>query len=150
VGEYTRKAESRTPVKSAGDINSTDYYLGLAFSYPLQNTDSRSRLESAKIAIEEINSEYAILKNSYQRSLDSLIIHYKDVSRILSLREKRIVALEQKYKFDTQRYQQSQIDLDILLNTTIDITNEKINLLQLKKQIIDNYIDYADITEGLE
>ncbi|MCL2155781.1 MAG: TolC family protein [Leptospirales bacterium] len=150
VGEYTRKAENREAVKSMGDMKSSDYYLGVALSYPLENTDSRSKAESAKIAIEEVNSEYAILKNSYQKSLESIIIQYTDVSRILSLREKRVEALEQKYKFDSQRYQQSQIDLDILLNTTIDITNEKITLLQLKKQIIDNYIDYSDITEGIE
>ena len=150
VGEYTRKAENQSSAKSIGNMNSTDYYVGLAFSYPLQNTGSRSRLESAKIAIEEINSEYAILKNSYQRSLETIINQYTSASHILSLREKRLAALEQKYRFDSQRYQQSQIDLDILLNTTIDITNEKINLLQLKKQIIDNYIDYADITEGVE
>jgi outer membrane protein TolC len=150
VAEYARKAENREAVKSIGDMKSTDYYLGLALSYPLGNTDSRSKLESAKIAVEEINSEYSILKNSYQKSLESIIIQYTDVSRILSLREKRIEALEQKYRFDSQRYQQSQIDLDILLNTTIDITNEKITLLQLKKQIIDNYIDYSDITEGSE
>jgi len=148
VAEYTRKAETREAVKSIGDMKSTDYYLGLAFSYPLENTGSRSKLETAKIAIEEINSEYSVSKNSYQKSLETIIIQYKDVSRILSLREKRVAALEQKYKFDSQRYQQSQIDLDILLNTTIDITNEKITLLQLKKQIIDNYIDYSDITEG--
>ncbi|MCL1832900.1 MAG: TolC family protein [Leptospirales bacterium] len=148
VAEYARKTEN--PTIRSGDINATDYYLGLAFSYPLGNTDSRSRLESAKIAVEEINSEYAISKNSYQKSLDSILSQYNDASRILSLREKRVEALEQKYKFDSQRYHQSQIDLDLLLNTTIDITNERITMLQLKKQLIDNYIDYSDITEGLE
>jgi outer membrane protein TolC len=150
VAEYTKKAENNAAVKSVSDMNSTDYYLGLAFSYPLGNTDSRSKFESAKIAIEEINSEYSISKNSYQKSLDSIISQYKDASHILSLRGKRVEALEQKNKFDSQRYQQSQIDLDILLNTTIDITNERITMLQLKKQLIDNYIDYSDITEGLE
>jgi outer membrane protein TolC len=128
-------------------MNSTDYYLGVSFSYPLQNTESKSKADEAKLAIDEINSEYSVSENSYKKSLYSIISRYKDSEQLVSLREKRIKSLEAKYRFELQKYQQSQLDLETVINTSIDITNEKISLIQLKKQIIDNYIDYKDLTE---
>jgi len=150
VGEYTRKAEDNSFSKSAGNLNSTDYYAGFSFSYPLQNTENHSILEGTKLAIEEINSEYSITQNSYKKSIDSIISRYKDSRRLLVLREKRIETLAEKYRFELQKYQQSQLDIETLLNTSIEITNEKISLNQLKKQIIENYIDYSDLTEITE
>ncbi len=146
LGEYTRKSEDKTFSKSAENLNASDYYLGFSFSYPLQNTGNSSKAEESKIAIDEINSEYSISENSYRKSLDSILSRHRDSQRITDLREKRIVTLEEKQKFELQKYQQSQLDLEVLINTSIEITNEKISLLRLKKQIIENYIDYSDLT----
>jgi outer membrane protein TolC len=147
IAEYTKKAQNDSFSKSVENMNSTDYYLGFSFSYPLQNTESKSKADEAKLAIDEINSEYSVSENSYKKSLYSIISRYKDSEQLVSLREKRIKSLEAKYRFELQKYQQSQLDLETVINTSIDITNEKISLIQLKKQIIDNYIDYKDLTE---
>ena len=147
VAEYTRKSEDDTFLKSAGSMNSSDYYLGFSFSYPLQNTENLSKVEESKIAIDEINSEYSISQNSYRKSLEAIVSRYRDSERLISLHEKRIETLEEKYKFEIQKYQQSQLDLEIVINTSIEITSEKISLIQLKKQMIENYIDYSDMTE---
>lgn len=150
VAEYTRKSQDESFSKSAGNLNSSDYYVGFSFSHPLQNTENSSSLEETKIAIEEINSEYAIFRNSYTKSLDSIISRFKDSERLASLREKKIGTLEEKYRFELQKYQQSQMDLEFLINTSIEITNDRISLIRLKKQIIENYIDYTDLTERSE
>ncbi len=85
-------------------------------------------------------------ENSYKKSLETIINRKKDYARIISLREKRLEALEKKYGFEYQKYRQSQLDLETLLNTSIEITSEKISLIQLKKQAIENYLDYIDLT----
>lgn len=150
IGEYTIKSEEKEFSKSAGNMNSSDYYMGFAFSYPLQNTENRSTLEDAKLAIAEINSEYSITENSYKKSLDSIESRYRNSQRLVTLREKRIETLENKYRFEQQKYQQAQLDLETLINTSIEITNEKISLVRLKQQMIENYIDYSDLTERIE
>lgn len=150
IAEYTKKSQDETLSKSVENMNSTDYYLGFSFSYPLQNTESKSKADEAKLAIDEINSEYTISLNSYNKSLNAIISRQKDSEQLANLREKRIKALEAKYRFELQKYQQSQLDLETVINTSIDITNEKISLIQLKKQIIENYIDYQDLTESLK
>jgi len=150
LGEYTRKSEKTAFAESAGKINSSDYYMGFAFSYPLQNTENKSDLEDTKLAIEEINSEYSISKNSYTKSLDSIESRYKNSQRLVILRDKRIETLENKYRFELQKYQQAQLDIETLINTSIEITNEKISMVRLKKQIIENYIDYSDLTEKVD
>lgn len=147
VGEYTKKSADVSFSKSAENLNSTDYYLGFSFTHPLQNTENRSILEDAKLAIDEINSEYSISDNSYRKSLDSIISRRKDTERIINLREKRIDILTGKYRFELLKYQQGQLDLQTVIDTAIDVTNERISVIQLKKQIIDNYIDYMDLTE---
>jgi outer membrane protein TolC len=147
VGEYTKKSEANTFAKSAGNMNSSDYYMGFAFSYPLQNTESRSSLEDSKLAIAEINSEYSISQNSYRKSLESIRSRYTNSQRMIALREKRIETLENKYRFEQQKYQQAQLDIETLINTSIEITNENISLVRLKKQMIENYIDYFDLIE---
>jgi outer membrane protein TolC len=148
VGEYTKKSADLSFSKSAENLNSTDYYLGFSFTHPLQNTESRSILEESKLAIAEINSEYSISDNSYKKSLDAIISRQKDTERILNLREKRIEILTGKYRFELQKYQQGQLDLQTVIDTAIDVTNERISVIQLKKQIIGNYIDYMDLTES--
>jgi hypothetical protein len=66
---------------------------------------------------------------------------------MIALREKRIETLENKYRFEQQKYQQAQLDIETLINTSIEITNENISLVRLKKQMIENYIDYFDLIE---
>jgi len=150
LGEYTRKSEDTAFAKSAGSMNSSDYYMGFAFSYPLQNTENRSSLEEAKLAIAEINSEYSISRNSYKKSIDTISSRYTNSQRLVTLREKRIETLENKYRFELQKYQQAQLELETLINTSIEITNEKISLIHLKQKMIENYIDYSDLTEQIE
>ena len=147
VGEYTKKSADVSFSKSTENLNSTDYYLGFSFTHPLQNTESRSKLDETKLAIDEINSEYSISDNSYKKSLGAIISNHKDAERILALREKRIEILTAKYRFELQKYQQSQLDLQTVIDTAIEVTNERISVIQLKKQIIENYIDYSDLTE---
>lgn len=148
VGEYTKKSADLSFSKSAENLNSTDYYLGFSFTHPLQNTENRSILEESKLAIAEINSEYSISDNLYKKSLDAIISRQKDAERILNLREKRIEILTGKYRFELQKYQQGQLDLQTVIDTAIDVTNERISVIQLKKQVIGNYIDYMDLTES--
>jgi outer membrane protein TolC len=146
VGEYTKKSENKSFSGSVGNLDSSDYYIGFAFSYPLQNTENRSKAEEIRLSIEELNSEYAISEDSYVKSLNAVKTRYNDSVRLINLREKRIETLEEKYRFEMKKYQQSQLDLEILINTSVEIANEKITLVRLKKQIIENYIDYMDLT----
>jgi outer membrane protein TolC len=147
TGKYTRKAQDDSLAGAAGKIHDQDYYVGFSVSYPLGNSQSESEARAAELAVEEVNHEYDISGNEYDKNLKSIRSSAEGLKRIIGISEERIRALESKYGTEQKKYLQARLDLNFLIATANTLTAEKINLLGLKKQLIYHHIDYGDLTE---
>ncbi len=132
---------------SMAEMNDVDYSIGFSVSYPLGNTEAQSKIKDAEIAIREINREYEITENSYRKNLENIQLSVSGKKSIHDLKLKNLNALKSKYRTEQQKYRQARINLSYLVDTGISISNEEINLLQLKRDLINYYIDYRDLTE---
>ncbi len=147
TGKYTRKAQDDDLASAMGGMSDTDYYIGFSVSYPLGNSMSESERREAEIAVAEVNHEYDISKNDYRKSVESLRESAVGLRRVIELTEQRIRALESKYSTERKKYLQARMDLNFLISTANALTSEKMNLQNLKKQLIYLYVDYGDLTE---
>lgn len=151
TGQYTRKGNYTGGATEAySNINDNEYYLGFVITYPLSNSSGNAAVKDAEIAIKSINTEYEVSRKSYDANLNSAIKKIEGLKRSVSLTEKRIDVLESKYEAGYRQYLQSRRDLQFLVDTSLDITNEKISLIMLKNSLIQYSIDYADLTEGYQ
>jgi len=147
--------EAAVKVKSQEDdfsssvkkMNDVDYSIGLSVTYPLGNTEAKSKVKDAEIAIKEINREYQITENNYRKNLESILINVSGNKNIYSLKKSNLKALQSKYTTEQRKYRQARISLSYLVETGIGISTESINLLQLRRDIISYLIDYRDLTE---
>lgn len=146
-GRYTRKAQDETFAGAAGDMKDSDYYVGFSVSYPLGDSQGESDARAAELAVKEVNHEYDISGNEYDKNLKSIRSTAGGLKRIIGISEERIRVLESKYGTEQKKYLQARLDLNFLIATANTLTAEKINLLGLKKQLIYFHIDYGDLTE---
>ncbi len=145
VGTITRKAQDTTFPGAAKKINDTDYYLGLSASFPLENSAAESEKKSAALAVEEINHEYDIARINYKKNIASLANNARALKNMIELSEKRIRALESKYRTEEKKYLQARLDLTFLIATAQTLTSERLNLIRLKKMLVYHLIDHQDL-----
>lgn len=146
VGSITRKAQDTTFSGSVKNINDTDYYIGISAIFPLENNAAESEKKNAELAIEEINHEYDIALNNYRKNITVLSNNAKALKKMIDFSERRVKALESKYRTEEKKYLQARLDLTFLITTAQALTAEKLNLLRLKKLLVYHLIDYQDLT----
>lgn len=148
TGQYTKKGNSTTDAADAySNLKDNEYYLGFAITYPLSNSSGHAAVKEAEIAVKSINNEYEVSKKSYTTNLNTAIKRIDGLKKSIDITEKRISVLEAKYSAGYRQYLQSRQNLQFLIDTSLDITGEKITLNQLKNTLIQYSIDYGDLTE---
>ena len=80
-------------------------------------------------------------------SLENILIKAEGNKIIYELKQKNLKALRSKYLTEQKKYTQARINLNYLVNTGISLASEEINILQLQRDVINNFIDYLDLTE---
>ncbi len=146
VGQYTRKSANEDFSGAYSSLDETEYYIGFTVSYPLWNTEADSTVREAELAVDEINAEYAITENAYRTNTGKLAASRQSLKKIIELSELRLKSLEAKYKTVYTKYRQGNLQLQQVIDALQDITDEKISLLLYKSSLIQNYIDYIDLT----
>ncbi len=147
VAQYTRKSSEDKLGRSYGELNDSDYYIGFSASYPIGNTEAKSAVREAKIAVEEINTEYRISENTYRSNLEKLIMEKDGTSKIIELSQNRINSLEARYNTVYRKYKLGTYPLQQVIDALQDITSQKSVLLRYKNSLIQYYIDYRDLVE---
>ncbi len=148
TGQYTRKGNYAGGASEAySNVSDNEYYLGFAITYPLSNSSGNAAVKEAEIAIKSINTEYDVSRKSYDANLYTAMKKIEGLKKTVNLTGKRLNVLEAKYAAGYRQYLQSRQDLQFLVDTSLDITNENISLLLLKNSLIQYSIDYADLTE---
>lgn len=151
TGQYTRKGNSGNDAAEAySNMNDSEYYLGFAITYPLSNSSGRASVKEAEIAVKSINNEYEVSKKSFTINLNTAIKRIDGLKKSIEITEKRVAVLEAKYSAGYRQYLQSRQNLQFLIDTSLDITGEKIALNQLKNLLIQYSIDYDDLTEVIQ
>ncbi|HPS59402.1 MAG TPA: TolC family protein [Spirochaetota bacterium] len=146
TGKYTRKSMDDELAGSWSGLDDSDYYIGFTASYPLWNTGESSTLKETELAIEEINEEYSISENAYKTDVEKLKNGREAVARMIDLSEGRIRLLQAKYDAVYRKYRQGNYQLQQVIDTLQDITEEKTKLIKYKNTLIQYHIDYTDLT----
>ncbi|HOK01368.1 MAG TPA: TolC family protein [Spirochaetota bacterium] len=148
-GQYTRLANSTESIKGYSKMNESEYYIGFGITYPIENTSAKVYLKEAEIAVKEINSEFEIAKNSHKTNLETTLKSIEGLKEIIDISEKRINVLEAKYRNIYRQYLQSRKDFQYLIDTSLAVTQQKIDLLELQNSLIQYSIDYEDLAEKI-
>jgi outer membrane protein TolC len=146
TGRYTRKGmDSEFPASWSG-LDDSDYYIGFTASYPLWNTAESGSLKETELAIDEINTEYDVSENAYRKEVEKLKKSRDSVSRMIKLAEERIRLLQSRYDSVSRKYRQGNYQIQHVIDALRDITEEKIRLIMYKNTLIQDHIDYTDLT----
>ena len=147
VGQYTRQSQDQRFSDAVREMDDSDYYIGFTVTYPIGNTESRTNVRESELAVMEVNHEFDITRNEFQKSLQNIIQYAGGLKEIISLTEQRIRVLESKYRTEQAKYRQARLDLNYLITTANNVTSSKMSLLGYKRQMIQYHIDYLDLVQ---
>lgn len=146
TGRYTRKSMNEDYQGAWSGLDNSDYYIGFTASYPLWNSEESAALREAELAIEEINEEYAISENRYRTDAARLRKASESAGRMIELTGERIRLLQSRYDAVYRKYRQGNYQIQQVIDTLREITEEKTKLVKYKNTLIQYYIDYSDLT----
>lgn len=132
---------------SSTEMNDTNYTVGFEFKYNFENNANESELEDVKLNIKNLNYQYQSEKNTYKINVNTISQNIESFNNIIKNKTNNIKVLRSQFKTEKKKYNQARLNLSYVLDTDNNITSAKIDLLDHKKEIIQNYIDYLDINE---
>lgn len=145
--EMTKKNLEGTSPASIRNVPDRDYSVGFEFSYSLGNNQAESDLEAVNIEIKSLNYEYSTTLNSYKKSLLKLKESSSGIKNQIKIVDSIMLTLKKELKAERRKYRQGRLDLSDLIDTQNSILTYYISSLNLKYELISDYIDYMDAVE---
>ncbi|MCP4137178.1 MAG: TolC family protein [bacterium] len=147
VGAVTRKGSKDSFSGAARGMSDTDYSIGFEFKHTLGNNAAESDLKDIELSIRDLRKDFEKQENSYRKNLAVVITALEGNKEILKIKEKNLAVLKSQRRTERTKYSQARLALSYLVDTDNKIASEQIEILALKKQIIDLYFDYVDLTK---
>ena len=143
---YNLKSSGSSFNNSVDSISDRDLYVGLTASVSLGNISAKKELKDVLLDMTQLNHEYLISKNQYQKTLNNLLSAINGYQNILNIKKKKLESLESKYKTQNKKYRGARLNLRYLLETSDQIVSEQIDILDIKNSLISYSIDYEELT----
>ncbi len=144
--QVTRKGISEDSA-SASKPDMTDYGIGFEFTYSIGNNSAESDLKEAEIGLMALKYEYESTFNDFRKGLSGYRISAEGIKRMLEKMDAVLKALASQLKTEKRKYSQARLNLSYVIDTENNIALKKIEMLELKNQLIGYYIDYKDLID---
>ena len=129
------------------DSKNVNFKAGIEFSFPLGNISARNSIKEAQIMIDDIILEYERTKKQYDYNISNIIAYHKYLQNVIRINSEAIKSLSTKYSFQLNEYKKGLADLDDLVDTDNSITDERMNEINFKVNLINNIVDYEYLTK---
>jgi len=147
IGEYALKSRNDSYTEAMNRLNDPHYYIGFSFTYPLDNTQAKADLNSARIQIEDVIQQRQISRNSYEKTLGTLLEAIHGLQEFIKMKEAKIKTLQQLYQTEWIKYRQARLDIKYLIDTMNSIITEELAIVSFKKSLIQYNFDYQALVD---
>lgn len=146
VGNMSLGAEDRSGYFSSfNKMTNINYFVGFQFSYPIGNRSAKANLREAELALEQFNEEYRKMLMTYDNNMRNCVNKYSTVMSLIETKKNRLLSLQSTLATQRIKYNQGRLDLIDLINTETEIIVEKMNLIEIELQLMNNYFDYKEL-----
>jgi len=147
VANMKLKSKENSLNDSINKLNDIDYQFGLSLNLPVNNYQAKGNLIDTKLSIEQLEYELEENKNMYHKQVESILEQIESKRKMIGYIKENIDILNSEYETEESKYEQARLTLQVLLDTENKITNEKINFLTTKNELINLYLDFINITD---
>ncbi|MBN2038525.1 MAG: TolC family protein [Spirochaetes bacterium] len=142
---YTQLTRKNISDEAAAGLDKTDYSIGFEFTYNIGNNSAESDLREAEIRLQDLNYEYKSTLNTYKKKLSEYNASAAGTKKLLKNAAKVLGALESQLKTEQKKYKQARLNLSYVIETENSIATKKIEIMELKYSLIENFIDFMDL-----
>jgi outer membrane protein len=124
-----------------------DYSVGFEFSYKLGTSAANADLEDIRVQIQSLKYTYDSTLNEYRKSLMKIRESAEGTKSLIKNKASTVDTLGLQLAAERRKYSQGRLALSYVITTENSIASGKIDLLNLKYQLISYYIDYTDLVK---
>lgn len=126
-------------------IDNIDLEVGLMLTYPIGNHEGKADYREARILKKQLGHEYQISRRKYEQGLAHISEMADTIRRSLRYKKLNLKALQAKLRTEYRKYNMARLNLTYVLDSENRIAQEKIELLKIRRKLIDLYFDYQDL-----
>lgn len=122
-----------------------DLEVGLMLTYPIGNHEGKADYRESRILKKQLSHEYEISRRKYEQGLSNIGEMAESIKRSLRYKKLNLQALEAKLRTEYRKYNMARLNLTYVLDSENRIAQEKIEILQIRRKLIDLNFDYQDL-----
>ena len=142
---YTQLTRKNVSDEAVSGLDKTDYSIGFEFTYNIGNNSAESDLREAEIRLQDLNYEYKSTLNKFKKKLSEYYASATGTKKQLKNANNVLKALESQLKTEEKKYKQARLNLSYVIETENSIAAKKIEMIELRNKLIENYIDFNDL-----
>ncbi|MFC1770345.1 TolC family protein [Candidatus Margulisiibacteriota bacterium] len=129
------------------NLKDLDYSIGFICQKALENTQVNAKIEEIELKIKENKYRQELLENEYLSNIYTLTEKIHHLKSRLTVKRDKLKSLNSIYNTEKKKFKQAKINTISLLKAKNEILKEKINIINLKTELIIYYLDFKNISK---
>lgn len=130
---------------SFSSMTNLNYFVGLMFSYPIGGRDAKAKMMDAYASLNAVSADYDRANRDFEVQIGIYFDEFQSCKKMIENKKREINSIASRINTQNEKFKQGRLPIDEIINTRLELSKARGELLNLEYSIIATVIDYNSL-----
>lgn len=130
---------------SFSSMTNLNYFVGLMFSYPIGGRDSKAKMMDAYVSLNAVLADYERANRDFEVQIGIYFDEFQSYKKMTENKKWEINSIVSRINTQNEKFKQGRLPIDEIINTRLELSKARGELLNLEYSIIATIMDYNSL-----
>ncbi|WP_432632268.1 TolC family protein [Brachyspira sp.] len=130
---------------SFASMTNLNYFVGLMFSYPIGGRDAKAKMMDAYASLNAVSADYDRANRDFEVQIGIYFDEFQSYKKMIENKKREINAIASRINTQNEKFKQGRLPIDEIINTRLELSKARGELLNLEYSIIATVMDYNSL-----
>lgn len=130
---------------SFSSMTNLNYFVGLMFSYPIGGRDAKAKMMDAYASLNAVSADYDRANRDFEVQIGIYFDEFQSYKKMIENKKREINSIASRINTQNEKFKQGRLPIDEIINTRLELSKARGELLNLEYSIIATVMDYNSL-----
>lgn len=130
---------------SFSSMTNLNYFVGLMFSYPIGGRDAKAKMMDAYASLNAVLADYERANRDFEVQIGIYCDEFQSYKKMIENKKWEINSIVSRINTQNEKFKQGRLPIDEIINTRLELSKARGELLNLEYSIIATIMDYNSL-----
>lgn len=130
---------------SFSSMTNLNYFVGLMFSYPIGGRDAKAKMMDAYASLNAVSADYDRANRDFEVQIGIYFDEFQSYKKMIENKKREINSIASRINTQNEKFKQGRLPIDEIINTRLELSKARVELLNLEYSIIATVMDYNSL-----